>query len=201
MDHKVILCDIDGVVLDWHKAFKTWMEMQDYISTGVAHHDADIHLEFGINYNEALVRREEFNTNMISSALEPYADAEMYINKLFVDGYRFIGITSFSDKPIAQYYRYLNLEEYFPTDCFGTMIFVSQGDPKTEVLEQFKDTGLTYIDDRILNVNSGLQLGLKPILMSHPYNMHYDKNNVLKAKNWKQIYDHIKNLEPKIAKK
>ncbi len=196
--NKVILCDIDGVVFDWHSAFVNWMEMQGYTSTQMKHHDADIHLEFGIDYNEALIKKEEFNTNMIASTLLPFGQSDIYINKLYNEGYRFIGVTSFSDKPIAQYYRYLNLEDYFPTDCFGTMIFVSQGEPKKEILEQFEGTGMIYVDDRILNINSGLVLGLKPILMSHSYNLHYERNDVSRAKDWKQLYDHIKSLEPKI---
>ena len=48
--NKVILCDIDGVVFDWHSAFVNWMEMQGYESTGITHHDADIHLEFESYY-------------------------------------------------------------------------------------------------------------------------------------------------------
>ena len=192
-DHKVILTDIDGVVFDWHTQFVNWMEMQGYKSTGMKHHDADIHLEFGIDYKEALVKKEEFNTNMISSTLEPYGEADIWINKLYEEDYRFIGLTSFSDKPIAQYYRYLNLEDYFPTDCFASMIFLSPGETKREVLEQFSATNLIYVEDRILNVNSALRLGLKPILMSHEYNIHFKRDPVFVANDWRQIYNYIKN--------
>ncbi len=192
-DHKVILTDIDGVVFDWHTQFVNWMEMQGYKSTGMKHHDADIHLEFGIDYQEAVVKKEEFNTNMISSTLEPYGEADIWINKLYEEDYRFIGLTSFSDKPIAQYYRYLNLEDYFPTDCFASMIFLSPGETKREVLEQFSATNLIYVEDRILNVNSALRLGLKPILMSHEYNIHFKREPVFVANDWKQIYNYIKN--------
>ena len=47
---KIILTDIDGVVFDWHTAFVKWMELQGYSSTGVIHHDSEIHNEFGISY-------------------------------------------------------------------------------------------------------------------------------------------------------
>ena len=192
-DHKVILTDIDGVVFDWHTQFVNWMEMQGYKSTGMKHHDADIHLEFGIDYKESIVKKEEFNTNMISSTLEPYGEADVWINKLYEEDFRFIGLTSFSDKPIAQYYRYLNLEDYFPTDCFASMIFLSAGETKREVLEQFSGTNLIYVEDRILNVNSALRLGLKPILMSHDYNVHFKRDPVFVSQNWEQVYNYIKN--------
>ena len=193
-DHKVILTDIDGVVFDWHSQFVQWMELQGYTSTGMNHHDADVHLEFGIDYNEALVKKEEFNTNMISSTLQPHADSDIWINKLYEENFRFIGLTSFSDKPIAQYYRYLNLEDYFPTDCFASLIFLSPGESKREVLEQFGGTNLIFVEDRIINVNSALRLGLKPILMSHDYNVHYKREPVFVAKNWENIYNYIKEI-------
>ena len=37
--------------------------------------------------------------------------------------------------------------------------------------------------------------------MSHSYNLHYERNDVTRAKDWKQLYDHIKSLEPKIDDK
>ena len=193
-NHKVILTDIDGVVFDWHSQFVHWMEMQGYKSTGISHHDADIHLEFGIDYQEALVKKEEFNTNMISSTLQPHGESDIWIKKLYDEDYRFIGLTSFSDKPIAQYYRYLNLEDYFPTDCFASLIFLSPGESKREVLEQFSGTNLIYVEDRIINVNSALRLGLKPILMSHDYNIHYKREPVFVSKNWKDIYEYVKKI-------
>lgn len=193
-NHKVILTDIDGVVFDWHSQFVDWMELQGYKSTGMAHHDADVHLEFGIDYQEALVKKEEFNTNMISSTLQPHGDSDIWIKKLYDEDYRFIGLTSFSDKPIAQYYRYLNLEDFFPTDCFASLIFLSPGESKREVLEQFAGTNLIYVEDRIINVNSALRLGLKPILMSHDYNIHFKREPVFVSKNWKDIYEYVKNI-------
>ena len=192
-EHKVILTDIDGVIFDWHTQFVQWMEMQGYKSTGMAHHDADVHLEFGIDYKEAVVKKEEFNTSMISSTLQPYKESDVWVNKLYEEDYRFIGITSFSDKPIAQYYRYLNLEDFFPTDCFASLIFLSPGETKREVLEQFAGTNLIYVEDRILNVNTALRMGLKPVLMSHDYNIHYRREPVFVAQNWKEIYQYIQN--------
>ena len=73
------------------------------------------------------------------------------------------------------------------------MIFLSPGETKREVLEQFSATNLIYVEDRILNVNSALRLGLKPILMSHEYNIHFKREPVFVANDWKQIYNYIKN--------
>jgi hypothetical protein len=71
---------------------------------------------------------------------------------------------------------------------------LSPGESKREVLEQFAGTNLIYVEDRIINVNSALRLGLKPILMSHDYNIHYKREPVFVSKNWKDIYEYVKNI-------
>ena len=47
------------------------MELQGYSSTGVVYHDAEIHNEFGISFQEGMIKREEFNSSMACSILEP----------------------------------------------------------------------------------------------------------------------------------
>ena len=188
---KIILTDIDGVVFDWHTAFVRWMELQGYSSTGVIHHDAEIHNEFGISLQEATVKREEFNASMACSVLEPMRQSEEYIKKLHEEGFHFIAITSLSDKPIAQYYRYLNLEDYFDTDVFIDVRCLPAGAPKLDAMMDFENTELIYIDDRISNLEDALKVGLTPILMKHAYNIHYQNQKVHQVANWKDIYEYI----------
>ena len=188
---KIILTDIDGVVFDWHTAFVRWMELQGYSSTGVIHHDAEIHNEFGISLQEATVKREEFNASMACSVLERMRQSEEYIKKLHEEGFHFIAITSLSDKPIAQYYRYLNLEDYFDTDVFIDVRCLPAGAPKLDAMMDFENTELIYIDDRISNLEDALKVGLTPVLMKHAYNIHYQNQKVHQVANWKDIYEYV----------
>ena len=191
---KIILTDIDGVVFDWHTAFVRWMELQGYSSTGVIHHDAEIHNEFGISLQEATVKREEFNASMACSVLEPMRQSQTWIKKLHEEGYHFVAVTSLSDKPIAQYYRYLNIEDYFDTDVFVDVRCVPSGAPKREALIDFEDSGFVYIDDRISNLEDALQIGLKPVMMKHAYNIHYTNKRVHQAANWQDIYKYVQDV-------
>lgn len=191
---KIILTDIDGVVFDWHTAFVKWMELQGYSSTGVMHHDAEIHNEFGIAFQEGMVKREEFNSSMACSILEPLRGADIWIPKLKEEGFKFIAITSLSDKPIAQYYRYLNLEDYFDVETFLDVRCLPAGADKTEALEEFKDSSLLFIDDRPLNVETALKLNLNAIMMKHPYNIQYSNPKVKLVSNWENIYDYIQKV-------
>ena len=194
---KIILTDIDGVVFDWHTAFVKWMELQGYSSTGVIHHDAEIHNEFGISLQEATVKREEFNSSMSSSILQPMRQSAEFINKLHEEGFHFIAITSLSDKPIAQYYRYLNLEDYFETDVFVDVKCLPAGAPKLDVLEEFQGTELIYIDDRISDLEDALKVGLKPMMMKHAYNIHYNNSKVHQVANWQDIYKYVQEVYKK----
>jgi len=191
---KIILTDIDGVVFDWHTAFVRWMELQGYSSTGVIHHDAEIHNEFGISLQEATVKREEFNASMACSVLEPMRQSQTWIKKLHEEGYHFVAVTSLSDKPIAQYYRYLNIEDYFDTDVFVDVRCLPSGAPKREALIDFEDSGFVYIDDRISNLEDALQIGLKPIMMKHAYNIHYTNKRVHQAANWADIHKYVQDV-------
>lgn len=188
---KIILTDIDGVVFDWHTAFVKWMELQGYSSTGVIHHDAEIHNEFGISLQEATVKREEFNASMSCSILEPMRQSVEYINKLHQEGFHFIAITSLSDKPIAQYYRYLNIEDYFETDVFIDVKCLPAGAPKLDAMMDFENSGLIYVDDRISNLEDALKVGLKPMMMKHAYNIHYNNKKVKQVANWQDIYNYV----------
>lgn len=188
---KIILTDIDGVVFDWHTAFVKWMELQGYSSTGVIHHDAEIHNEFGISLQEATVKREEFNASMSCSILEPMRQSVEYINKLHQEGFHFIAITSLSDKPIAQYYRYLNIEDYFETDVFIDVKCLPAGAPKLDAMMDFENSGLIYVDDRISNLEDALKVGLKPMMMKHAYNIHYSNKKVKQVANWQDIYNYV----------
>jgi len=191
---KIILTDIDGVVFDWHTAFVKWMELQGYSSTGVIHHDAEIHNEFGISLQEANVKREEFNASMSCSILQPMRESEKYIKKLYEEGFHFIAITSLSDKPIAQYYRYLNIEDYFDTEVFIDVKCLPAGAPKLDVLMDFENSGLIYIDDRISNLEDALKIGLKPVMMKHAYNIHYTNKRVHQTANWEDIYKYVQDV-------
>ena len=173
------------------------MELQGYSSTGVIHHDAEIQNEFGISLQEATVKREEFNASMSCSILEPMRQSEEWIRKLYEEGYHFIAITSLSDKPIAQYYRYLNIEDYFETDTFIDVKCLPAGAPKLETLAEFQDSGLIYIDDRISNLEDALKVGLKPIMMKHAYNIHYNNKKVHQVANWQDIYKYVQDVYKK----
>ena len=112
MQEKIILTDIDGVVLDWEFAFHQWMEHHGHTlddknvySVATAYNLAD-------SKAKALIRT--FNESAAIGFLPPLRDAQYYIKKLHEKHqYRFVAITSLSLDPYAKKLRVQNLNKLF----------------------------------------------------------------------------------------
>ena len=81
------------------------------------------------------------------------------------------------------------IEDYFDTDVFVDVRCLPAGAPKLEAMMDFENSGLIYIDDRISNLEDAIKVGLKPVMMKHAYNIHYQNNNVHQVANWQEIYN------------
>ena len=56
------------------------------------------------------------------------------------------------------------------------------------LLDRYKGKDYYWIEDSVSHAISGKNVGLKSIIMDHPYNKEWDGPRV---KNWKQIYEII----------
>ena len=75
---------------------------------------------------------------------------------------------------------------------FEQLVCLDTGADKDDALEPYKDSGLYWIEDKLSNAVCGQNLGLKPILIEHGFNMHDDiPEGMTKVVNWKQLYNHI----------
>lgn len=183
---KLILTDIDGVCLDWEGSFTTWFETQGYSiqidDPKLTYNLAD---RYGITLPELMENVRIFNESEELGKLPPHRDAVEYIAKINNDGYRFIAITSMSNNEDAGWRRINHLKATFG-DVFDEFIFLDTGADKLEVLEEFKDSGYYWIEDKIENAQAGLDVGLTSIIMEHGFNMHSDI--APRVKNWEQFY-------------
>ena len=62
------------------------------------------------------------------------------------------------------------------------------GSDKDDVLAEFHNTGLYWVEDKPKNAVAGLKYGLKPILIDHPYNQDLQHPEILRVSNWQQIH-------------
>ena len=86
----------------------------------------------------------------------------------------------------------MNLEKLFGKTAFEELVCLDTGADKDNALAPYTDSGLWWIEDKMENAVCGLNLGLKPILIEHGYNMHKTlPEGMFKALNWREIYNII----------
>lgn len=185
---KLILTDIDGVMLDWETAFHDWMESQGFVRGAIASYDMHVVYSQRKEHIKELVR--EFNNSAWMCCLQPLRDAVWGVNKLAESGYRFGAITSLSLDPYAGKLREENLKNVFG-DVFDFVTCLDTGADKDEALAPYKDSGMWWIEDKPENAKLGADLGLKSILVRHEHNAYFDYSGVTKVDNWTQIYNTI----------
>lgn len=192
MKNKIILTDADGVLLDWEYAFDVYMRQHGFNKVDGGNLKYNIGARYGIDMDQGKKLIKIFNESAHMGFLPPLRDAMYYVKRLHEEhGYVFHCITSLSKDENAQELRKMNLKKLFGETAFEKFIFLDTGADKDEALEPYRNSGLWWIEDKIVNCQVGNSLGLKSLLMEHGHNMDYDDPVIPRVKNWKEIYHKI----------
>lgn len=191
--NNIILTDVDGVLLNWEWAFTTWMEQHGYTQVENGNQYYNVYERFNIGESEGKALVYRFNESAAIGFLPALRDSMYYVKRLHEEhGYVFRAITSLSLDPSAYKLRKMNLEKLFGKTAFDDLLCLDTGADKDEALDPYSDTGLFWIEDKMENAIAGLNVGLRPILIEHGYNMHDSVPvGMKKCLNWKEIYEHI----------
>jgi len=185
---KLILTDIDGVMLDWETGFHDWMESKGFVRNAIASYDMHVVYNQRKEHVKELVR--EYNNSAWMCCLNPLRDAVEGVKMLASAGYRFGAITSLSLDPYAGQLRKENLIKHFG-DVFDFVTCLDTGADKDEALAPYKDSGMWWLEDKPENARLGADLGLKSILVRHQHNANFEYDGVTQVDNWAQIYNTI----------
>lgn len=182
---KVILTDIDGVILNWEKAFVSWMADRGYSRSTKAYYD--IHGMYDISFEEADRLIREFNISDSIAHLEPIRKSTEVIPMLLSEGFEFIGITSMNPK--SRDNRKKNIKNVFGSDPFSTIIYAN---PKTPHLEDMSEKfgNVVWIEDHPDNADLGVKSNLDSLLMDHDYNRAYD-GQAKRITDWNCVVNHL----------
>jgi len=190
--NKIILTDIDGVVLDWEEGFSVWMEHHGHELVDDYQYMYNIGDRYGMSHEAGSKLVKQFNESAAIGFLPPLRDAQFFVKKLNEQhGFYFLAITSLSLDPYAKQLRERNLKKLMG-DAFIDVICLDTGADKDEILAEYgaKYKGNYWIEDKPENLKAGVDNGLSGILMEHGHNMDYTGNaNVVK--NWLEIHDLI----------
>ncbi len=191
--NKIILTDVDGVLLDWEEGFGIWMEHHGHTMVEGGKLIYNIGDRYGITNEQGKQLIKQFNESAAIGFLPPVRDAQYYV-KLLAEKhqYRFLAVTSLSLDPYAKKLRTRNLMKIFGNDTFIDVICLDTGADKDAVLAELAQTykGNWWIEDKPENVDAGVNVGFKGVLVEHGHNMDYTGKAII-VKNWEEIYDVI----------
>jgi len=193
--NRIILTDVDGVLLDWENHFTKWMLSKGYSTEDSAGVDKLYRMtdRYSITENETKRLVTEFNNSSWMATQEPMPDSQTWVKLLHAEGWTFIPITSQTVDIPAQEVRKRRLKELFGGTVFSNFFILETGADKDSALAEFHGTGLYWVEDKITNAERGLDYGLRSLLYVHPYNQDYNNENIQKVNNWEHIYKIVNN--------
>jgi beta-phosphoglucomutase-like phosphatase (HAD superfamily) len=194
--NKVILTDVDGVLLDWEWAFNVWMQEHGFEEVPGSKLNYDMSVRYGIPKEQVTKLIRIFNESAAIGFLPALRDAMYYVKRLHEEhGYVFHCITSLSLDPNAGKLREMNLHKLFGKQAFERIVCLDTGADKVDALMEYQDTGCYWIEDKPENAVVGHRAGLRSLLVEHGHNMHFYHGGVTVVKNWKEIYQLITSQE------
>ena len=186
---RLILVDSDGVLLDWEYAFNIWMQEHGFEEVPGSKLSYEMSERYGIPKEQVRKLIRLFNESAAIGFLPALRDAMYYVKRLHEEhGFRFHCITSLSTDPNAVKLREQNLSKLFGKTAFERVVCLPTGADKNEALEEYRDTGCYWIEDKPVNAEAGLAAGLRPLVIEHGHNLHYYHEHITLVKNWRDVY-------------
>lgn len=184
---KIILTDVDGVLLDWETAFEEYAIARGYAFNENKRIVYSMGVQLGITDEEARKLITNFNHSVEFGNIKPWRDSVEYIKRFKDEGWRFVAITTAGEHPYTWPLRKANLDAVFGTDAIDELYVLPLNGDKGIELVKYKDSGLFWIEDKPSNAVLGYQYGLNPLLMDTFHNRTYN-GSVKRVNTWKEIY-------------
>jgi uncharacterized HAD superfamily protein len=196
---RIILTDVDGVLLEWEHHFTKWMLQRSYFDENGSRYfphkllpdkqnTYEMSERFGVTKDEIRKYIREFNRSAWMGTQRPMLESQTWVKLLHAEGWTFIPITSQTSDIPAQQLRKKRLGELFGENVFQNYHILGTGADKDSALAEFHNTGLYWVEDKPNNAVAGLKYGLKPILIDHPYNQDFNHPEITRVNNWKEIH-------------
>ena len=198
-NNRIILTDVDGVLLEWEHHFTKWMLQRTLFDERSARYHPhrllpdkqntyEMAERFGVTKEEIRKEIREFNRSAWMGTQRPMLESQTWVKLLAAEGWTLIPITSQTSDIPAQQLRKKRMGELFGAHVFTNYHILGTGADKDGALAEFHDTGLYWVEDKPHNALAGLKYGLKPILIDHPYNRDFEHPDIIRVNNWKDIH-------------
>ena len=191
--NRIILTDVDGVLLEWENHFTKWMISRGAKLKNEFKAEYDMQRRFVDATEDIKLAIREFNKSAWMGTQPPMPESQTWVKLLHAEGWTFIPISSQTSDIPAQELRKRRLEELFGEYAFYNFHILDTGQDKDDVLAEFHGTGLWWVEDKWTNALAGLKYGLKTLFIDHPYNREYSHPDITRVNNWKQIHEIVSN--------
>lgn len=189
---KLILTDVDGVILQWPKAFGTYIKEIGLVPLNhTIQQFYEVSELLDITDEEANKLVLQFHNSEHFKYLTPYYDALTYLHKMAGEGYRFIAISAVGDTEHIYQSRLDNLNKYF-FHVFEDLHIVAPHTSKIPYLSKYNNA--IWIEDSLKHAKSGVEVGHLTFFMDRG-----DLRNetaeppMITVESWKDVYDYLKN--------
>jgi len=164
---KVLICDIDDVLLDWSRSFNTFLEDQGYASLATCNNTIKECL--GITEEQVKDLMLKHNTSNSFSKIKPNKDS-LLLNQYYKIFSKIYFISACGDQDIIVSKRLKNLKDLFTFD-FELITVQVHGSKYNKLKEITQDNTKKYyfLDDRVQNVVHAEELGC----ISYVYYTHW----------------------------
>lgn len=194
MTEKLIVTDVDGVLIDWGTGFMDWAVNVKGLTLKpdwsrwyhVEHRFEETSTK---EHGDALVG--EFNNSPALGVLPAWADAQEVIAEFVRAGWKFHAITSVDPTPSAIMHRAQNLVSLFGPDTFVEINCASWSMGKRPFLERYQDQGLVWVEDLKKNALLGADLGYRVFLMDQSPNQDLEDSRITRVQTWKEIRNQL----------
>ncbi len=197
--NRIILTDVDGVLLEWENHFTEWMQQRSYYDDNGQRYypykllpdkqnTYEMAERFGLTVTQIRKEIREFNKSAWMATQPPMPESQTWVKLLHAEGWTLIPITSQTSDIPAQEVRKRRLSELFGEETFKNYLILDTGSDKDSALAEFHGTGLLWVEDKPKNALCGLKYGLKPIIIDHEYNKEFKHPDITRVNNWKDIH-------------
>lgn len=173
---KLILCDVDDVLLDWCSPFRHFMKEHGHEPVK-ERGNYDLTEIYGMTPADISYYVTKFNASALFADMQGHKSAHEVLPELRNSGWRFRAITSClpDDKDTPETKRVAaarmsNLNRVFGQDFFEHVHMIPVGWSKNAALNKYRNSRLPWIEDNSRHAIVGDDLGLSSYFMKKPWN-------------------------------
>jgi 5'(3')-deoxyribonucleotidase len=179
---KVLLTDVDGVLVDWVGSFGKYAQSRGYQLNTPTPKTWEMTEWFGADNDAIRVLIQEFNSGKDFESIPVFQDALKVLPELRRH-YDLVAITCCSDDPKVISKRKKNLE-MLNVD-FKEIHCLPQTASKSDLLKSYSPT--IWVEDRVEGAEAGHEAGHRSFLRESTYNNEYNNPEIKVVSGWEEI--------------